>query len=221
MKKNAMLKIAAVLLVAVLLTTCAISSTFAKYVSDLGSHTETARVAKWGITVTTKINDSDSLFSNDYEGMITSKDDDNVFAPGATDTYRLFVDMSGEAEVDTKVIFKGINGATDEFLKVTDNAKYLKWYMAESETALATAPETTVSAINTAIKALNKDFAANTSVAATREIWIKWVWEFETDPNNDTNDTNLGKAATYDAVDVTFTVNAEIVQDGPAFAEAE
>ena len=53
MKKNAMLKIAAILLVAVLLTTCAISTTFAKYVTNTADYAPSeARVAKWGLTFT-------------------------------------------------------------------------------------------------------------------------------------------------------------------------
>jgi hypothetical protein len=54
MKKNVMLKIASVLMVAVLLTTCAISSTFAKYVSTPATDTVTARAAKWGLVLTAK-----------------------------------------------------------------------------------------------------------------------------------------------------------------------
>ena len=62
MKKNAMLKIAAILMVAVLLTTCAISSTFAKYVTS-DSYSDTARVAKWGITLTVS---QDKMFADNY-----------------------------------------------------------------------------------------------------------------------------------------------------------
>ena len=47
MKKNMMMRIASVLLVAVLLSTCAISGTFAKYTSQ-ASGTDSARVAYWG-----------------------------------------------------------------------------------------------------------------------------------------------------------------------------
>lgn len=50
MKKNKIMRIASVLLVAVILTTCAISGTFAKYVTS-GSGSDTARVAKFGVTV--------------------------------------------------------------------------------------------------------------------------------------------------------------------------
>lgn len=47
MKKNMMMRIASVLLVAVLLSTCAISGTFAKYTSS-ASGSDKARVAYWG-----------------------------------------------------------------------------------------------------------------------------------------------------------------------------
>ena len=48
MKKNVMMRVASVLLVAVLLTTCAISGTFAKYTTQ-DSASDKARVAKWGV----------------------------------------------------------------------------------------------------------------------------------------------------------------------------
>ena len=48
MKKNKLMRAASILLVATLISTCAISGTFAKYVTT-GSATNTARVAKWGV----------------------------------------------------------------------------------------------------------------------------------------------------------------------------
>lgn len=45
MRKNRMMRAASALLVAVLMTTCTISGTFAKYVTSADS-TDTARVAK-------------------------------------------------------------------------------------------------------------------------------------------------------------------------------
>ena len=69
MKKNAMLKIAAILMVAVLLTTCAISSTFAKYVSNPGELTaKKATVAKWGINITATKAAGEDLFLDTYNG---------------------------------------------------------------------------------------------------------------------------------------------------------
>ena len=80
MKKNAMLKIAAILMVAVLLTTCAISSTFAKYVSNSGKIAAAqARVAKWGITVSAAKDANEELFLNTYDS------DDNFTVKGASE----------------------------------------------------------------------------------------------------------------------------------------
>ena len=47
MRKNKMMRLASALLVAVLLSTCAISGTFAKYVTS-STGTDKARVAYWG-----------------------------------------------------------------------------------------------------------------------------------------------------------------------------
>lgn len=89
MKKNKMMRIAAVLLIVTLLSTCAISGTFAKYVAK-ADFEDSARVAKWGI----KIETSGDLFSEKYEAedadyiaaggeySVDAANDDVVVAPG-------------------------------------------------------------------------------------------------------------------------------------------
>ncbi len=54
--KNKMMRIASILMVAVLLTVCAVSSTFAKYVTSVNVG-DAARVAKWGIVITAENTD--------------------------------------------------------------------------------------------------------------------------------------------------------------------
>lgn len=61
MKKNKMCRLASALLILVLLTTSIVGSTFAKYTTE-GTASDTARVAKWGVTVNT----SGSLYSDAY-----------------------------------------------------------------------------------------------------------------------------------------------------------
>jgi len=63
MKKNTMLRIASILLVVTLLSTCVISGTFAKYVTKAEGKDQ-ARVAKWGILVSVE---GDSAFKTEYE----------------------------------------------------------------------------------------------------------------------------------------------------------
>jgi len=85
MKKNKMMRIAAVLLIVTLLSTCAISGTFAKYVAK-ADFEDSARVAKWGI----KIETSSSLFADKYKAedakYIAAGGRYSVKAANATDT---------------------------------------------------------------------------------------------------------------------------------------
>ena len=89
MKKNLMMRVASALLVAVLLTTCAISGTFAKYVTSATSN-DHARVAYWGFQSSNTL-DITNLFSDSYKdstgaNVVKSADGDDVIAPGTTGT---------------------------------------------------------------------------------------------------------------------------------------
>lgn len=75
MKKNKMMRLASSLLVAVLLTSSVISGTFAKYVTSDEAE-DTARVAKWGITVLA----SGNLFGTDYQKNDSSDTADRITA---------------------------------------------------------------------------------------------------------------------------------------------
>lgn len=79
MKKNKMMRVASALLVAVLLTTCAISGTFAKYVTSVESQ-DSARVANWGFERTNSMDLTD-LFLGSYTN-VNSENGDDVIAPG-------------------------------------------------------------------------------------------------------------------------------------------
>lgn len=94
MKKNKMMRIASVLLVLTLISTCAISGTFAKYVTK-ASGTDSARVAKWGVVLS--LDGADSVFAKEYELSaehqdegadaytgLAVKSDVKVVAPGTT-----------------------------------------------------------------------------------------------------------------------------------------
>ena len=111
MKKNVMMRLASFLLVAVLISTSAISGTYAKYVTS-GSASDAARVAKWGVTLTL---DADSNFKNeyathddDYTGSVSVRSEDaaKVVAPGTSSADvdgRLIFSITGTPEVATKV----------------------------------------------------------------------------------------------------------------------
>ncbi|MBO4406467.1 MAG: hypothetical protein J5849_02095, partial [Clostridia bacterium] len=89
--KNKMMRIASVLMVAALLSTCVISGTFAKYVKS-ASAGDTARVAKFGVVITAE----GELFATEYdleeelltdasfEHSVESSDEDKLVAPGTS-----------------------------------------------------------------------------------------------------------------------------------------
>lgn len=113
MKKNKMMRAASALMVAVLLTTCTISGTFAKYVtSNEGS--DSARVAKFGVTIQA----DGKLYGDKYTGgeitvstptentanlSVDSIDDAKVVAPGTKSDEGLSFAVNGKPEVSTRL----------------------------------------------------------------------------------------------------------------------
>lgn len=127
MKKNRMMRLASGLLVAVLLSTCTISGTFAKYVTE-DSASDAARVAKWGVTVLA----SGTLFGENYNGystdttgneisatvknsVDTSISGENIVAPGTENDTGMVLSISGKPEVATNVTVANVykDGQTD------------------------------------------------------------------------------------------------------------
>ena len=88
MKKNKMMRIASVLLVAVLLSTCAISGTFAKYISTASS-SDKATVAKWDVKVEdAKLGVENTTFTFDIFG--------EKLAPGMSGSFELNISNASE-----------------------------------------------------------------------------------------------------------------------------
>ena len=87
MKKNKMMRIASILMVVTLLSTCAISGTFAKYVTKVSGEDQ-ARVAKWGILLELTAGDVfDKTYpahDEDTDLELTVEADEKVVAPGTS-----------------------------------------------------------------------------------------------------------------------------------------
>lgn len=134
MKKNKMMRIAAVLLIVTLLSTCAISGTFAKYIT-VGEGEGSARVAKWGI----EISMTDNLFSNQYETddaeyagrnngdgktySVVSADGADVVAPGTKNDEAIVATIKGTPEVATR-LYLDLDVAKDIKLEAGDYLDY-------------------------------------------------------------------------------------------------
>ncbi|MBP5766482.1 MAG: hypothetical protein J6X47_05810, partial [Clostridia bacterium] len=116
--KNKMMRIASVLLVAALITTCAISGTFAKYVTKVSGE-DSARVAKWGIVLgvnTTGAFDDryvthDDTYEGEFSVMAYNATDeakgDKLVAPGTSSKdldMNFSASVKGTPEVATRYI---------------------------------------------------------------------------------------------------------------------
>lgn len=128
MRKNKIMRFASLILVLTLLSTSVISGTFAKYTTT-DSATDSARVAKWGVTVLA----SGNLFGEDYNpnstadsvaddviGTVTtsasSSDSDNIVAPGTKNDTGFTVSISGTPEVAWDVVATTTTANKDIFL---------------------------------------------------------------------------------------------------------
>lgn len=220
MKKNKMMRLASVLLVAVILTTCAISGTFAKYVtSDNGF--DNARVAKFGVGITA----NGSTFATEYvtddtnvvgtiAKSVISSDADKLVAPG-TKGDMVNMTLSGTPEVAVKVTYDATVTLNDKWTDGTDfyfplNIKVNGTLVNLSSATDAAGVQT---AIENAIESYSKNYAPNTDLGTVGadSLAISWEWAFE--GNDDAKDTYLGdQAAAGNAATISLAVTTTVTQ---------
>ena len=213
MKKNIMLRLSAVLLVAVLLTTCVISGTWAKYVTT-GSAEDSARVAKWGVTV-----EAETPNNNEYQNSeLTTKDSGIIvnsylktIAPGSYVKFAS-VDISGTPEVAVQVTYQAtltLDGWTVTYDHDDDDStpevEYMPLVFYVNGTPISADTSAGLkAAVETAINAYSKKYAAGTNLAeqATEELTVTCYWAFA---GNDAADTALGDLLTAPTVSLSIT----------------
>ena len=124
-----------VLLSAVLLTTSALSGTLAKYTTSATAHSESARVAKWGISVTTGDHLEKQYTEMGEEAfMVHTKGATDVIAPGTSGSLAWFrvygapevaygIDFSGSIDIGdgfkaSSGLIRGENGDAIEYFPI-------------------------------------------------------------------------------------------------------
>ena len=213
MRKNKMMRLASALLVAVLLTTCAISGTFAKYVTE-ATGSDQARVAHWGVTITP----NGALFEKEYgkndntytlgANTVASNDEWKLVAPGTTDSLTEVV-INGTPEVATRVTYEAtvnldgwvLSDGTTEYCPVYFTIEG-KTYGIDADCGLvcdvaATTVADLEAKVKAAIEACKKDYAPNTNLYTMNGDYpsVTWTWAFHTTDENDVKDTDLGNKA--------------------------
>ena len=201
-KKNYTMRIAAGVMTAALLSTCAISSTFAKYTSE-STGTATARVAKWDIlfgegeTTMNKTFTFD-LFStlydttaNNEETDVKKGDDVTRIAPGTQGSFA--VKITNNSEVTAKYTVSFAIGYTDD----TANTETVKSVIIPLQFSNDGSDwKTSIADLNTA--------AVNLAMDNNATCTVYWKWDYEN--SNDANDTILGTAGAE--IQITATVTA-------------
>ena len=229
MKKNKMMRIASVLLVAVLMSTCAISGTFAKYVTSAEGG-DSARVAKWGVEITA----ATDMFSDSYKdahttytanestGEITvqaAAADTNIVAPGTNGSLVGFT-VTGTPEVDVNVTYVATLTLTgwkvtgdwdDNDVTPDEEVEYCPIVITVNGVTYgtndtsATNKSATIADLQTAVKAAIEAKAAtyhtNTNLSAVNDdVVVSWSWAFE--GNDDAKDTALGDLSTAPTIEL-------------------
>lgn len=138
MKKTKVMRLLSLLLVMTLISTCAISGTFAKYVTKAEGKDQ-ARVAKWGIVLTMK---DDGFFKSEYEtddtkgytGLSVKADnEDKLVAPG-TSAGEFEATVKGTPEVATRYILEIPADWADVVLKAGTYTDYTHLVKADDGT---------------------------------------------------------------------------------------
>lgn len=233
-KKNWTLRAAVLMLALVLITSCFVGGTFAKYVTS-GSGTDSARVAKFGVTVTA----NGTMFAKEYAtddqtvvGTIVKSviSTDKVVAPG-TESNGDFVaaTVTGTPEVAVRVSYK-LDAATLQLENWKDgDGKFycplvFKIKTTNGNTVISgmdfQTAEAMKAALVNAVAAYTKDYAPGTDLSgkAADTLAISWEWPFETGvdndkPANNVRDTFLGdEAAAGRAATVSLTLATTVTQ---------
>lgn len=228
MKKNKMLRMASSMLILTLLTISIIGGAFAKYTTT-GTGTDTARVAKWGVKVSSEGNAFAKEYDTNVGGAITksvvSADDKKLVAPGTSGNL-LESSITGTPEVAVSVTTSAdltltgwtINTDTGNetycpIVIIIDDVEYKMGATANTANHVYDNTADFESAVETA---LNKkdNFKPNKNLGTAYNHEVTWAWAFAGAAadayQTDEKDTALGNL--NDAPTITFKYTATVTQ---------
>lgn len=218
MKKNRTLRVSALLLALTLITTCFVGGTFAKYITR-NSGSDTARVAKWGVTITP----NGTLFSDAYvtddgaaaaaiANSVVSTED--VVAPGTNGNLAKVV-LGGTPEVAVAVDYKAnlelsnweVSSAYYCPIEITVGSTTYKGTNYASAALFEAAVE----------EAIQNEYSAkyqpgtDLSDASVKVPVVSWAWAFT--GNDDAKDTALGdQAVNATAASIKLEITTTVTQ---------
>ena len=223
-KKNRTLRAAVLMLALVLITSCFVGGTFAKYVTS-GDAGDNARVAKWGVSITA--HDTGDVFAKEYDAIagqdntVIAGGEYKVIAPGTKKDNAALVTLSGKPEVSVQVTYNAEHfSLTGNWIGGENNTFYCPLIIkvtgkvgdAVKTETINCVEKTSAAEVETAVKnavaACSATYGPNTdlSTVAGDGLKISWEWPFEGTANQgqtDAKDTYLGnQAATANGLDI-------------------
>lgn len=224
-KKNWTLRAAVLMLALVLITSCFVGGTFAKYVTS-GDAADHARVAKWGVTVTA--HGTGDVFAKSYDNTVISNGEYKVIAPGTKKENAALVTLSGQPEVAVNVTYSADFSLTGKWVSDDKDTFYCPLIITVGDTVIKCAEKNNADEVKNAVEKAVADcsarYEANTDLSklANGGLKISWEWPFEGGETNqkqtDEKDTYLGNLAAttlevHDIIPSIFiTVTATVTQ---------
>lgn len=223
--KNKFMRIAAVMLMLCLVTTCAISGTFAKYTTE-ASGSDTARVAYWGFTGEDADIAIGDLFATSYakdtstydkDNTVVSANTDKVIAPGTTNSATFifeYTPKTGTATAPEVAYTLTVNASESTIADAIKNNNNIKWAVCKTADVtggvIPTGEWGTWDAMINEINGLDGDEtfdAGELAPIANTSYTIAWDWAIS-GTDGDTEDTTLGNTVADLDVLVKITINA-------------
>ncbi|MBQ8392154.1 MAG: hypothetical protein IJX51_00125 [Clostridia bacterium] len=237
MLKNKYIKLASILLILCLITSCVISGTLAKYTTG-GTATDSARVAKWGVNISVV---GDNAFKTAYGTTVVSSDTDNVVAPGTKGTLAA-VTVSGQPEVkvnyavnvDLELTDRWSVGAGKDYCPIVFTVKsgstvvatvYMKSVGENQNSALELELEKAIIYALTGKNTATADGTGsqhsverNAGTSLSADITVEWEWHYDGESvglpagavNTDEYDTYIGSLPT--APNISFSLEISVTQ---------
>lgn len=208
--KNKMMRLASLLMVAVLLTTSVVSGTYAKYTTEHEA-TTSARVARWGFNGTTFT--LDDLFAATYDGgQVLSSDLSKVIAPGTTGSQVIaFATESGQApEVAYSFTVEASSTSDKATNSILQNAN-IKWafYPLGMSPSEIDAQWGDFDALLAEINGMDETLKPGELPKLAGSYVVAWKWVFHTSDTHDVDvDTPMGNENPLETVNLTIKINA-------------
>jgi len=213
-KKNRVLRLLSIVLMFTLVSTCLLGGTLARYVTE-GSGTDTARVAKWGVGITSAASD---LFKTSYvktDASYTASANTveatvDVVAPGTSGSAGGF-SITGTPEVACRVTI-AVDAANSGLENWTlgagaSGAKYepVQWFL----NGVLCGTNGTFAELVAELNTFSVDCVPGTDLSTFADLGCAISWEWPIDPaspNTDADDTFLGDKAAAPTIALKYAV---------------